>query len=229
LDAIQPEGVKVASEHSNLDPYFTGPGGADPNTGQPWSTVTPTAFHPWWCDFEFLHDTGSSSLLLYQGDLVTLMGDYRAPEVFYPLCTGSTPIITIGGGYRVRNCIMVQVCLLVPPTPTQDAGVIQRMTEWVSTVATIEPGNYIPGRTARVDDHFLRRTLYQATQPDLTQHLRLSTTKGGLRLDSELDGQDLGNFRPGSGPFDPDAPWFDEGILPAAIPAVKAPPIQIGR
>jgi hypothetical protein len=191
-----------------------------PTEGEPWDAVLPTASHPWWADLEFVHDTGASVLFLYYDDLDTLMGNFRPPQVNYPRLTGASVILDFTATTHVRNSIMVEVCLLV------GANSNTRMTQWTRTVASLQPGTYTPGVNFRSDDHWMRGMVYQATQPDRDQALRLAVTKGGLDLEAKPQhAPDPRWFYPG-----PDPPWPVPWLqlltqLPlGTVAAAKVPP-----
>ena len=195
--------------------------GTYPIVGAPWNAVAPTAHHPWWVDLEFMHDTGSNTMSIYESDIVTLMGNYQTPYILRPMLTGATLVYDFTGRAHLRNKIMVQVCLLTGRNPANSL----RMTEWERTDAIISPGTYIPGASVRLDDQWLRGAVYQGTQPDNVQSLRFAVKKTGLDMNTVLTAPGPRTFFPGAlPPYGYMAPWVTFITLPAGVAAAKAPP-----
>lgn len=181
--------------------------------------IPPLAVHPWWANLEFLYDTGCDVMTLYQDDITLLVGPFGPGSVLYPAATGCTLVQTLDG-LTVRDIIMVQVCLL-DDNRTQDNPDGKRITRWIATTASIVATNYVPGGPPRLDDQWLRRTVYHASQPEVTQRLRFSSTKNGLDLTAR---QPVQPPVFGLGLWPPTAPWIAPENLPTGVQGIKRPP-----
>lgn len=158
-------------------------------------------------------------MTIYQDDVALMLGPFGPGSVVYPATTGCTIVQSLDS-FTVRDVIMVQVCLL-DDNRTQIDPDGKRITGWVTTTASIVTKDYIPGESSRLDDQWLRRTVYHASQPEVTEPLRFSNTKNGLDLTA---GQRVQPPRYGLGLWPPSMPWIAPQNLPTGIQGIKRPP-----
>lgn len=182
----------------------------------------------WFAELDFIHDTGSSMMSIYQDDLVKLLG---------PHGTAVGPNIPVmglartktGGGIVTKNVIEVEVTIL--------DGNRQRMTAWSRIPCGLNPGHWTLNGMPRLDGPILNDLLYLGSAPDSSGLLYIATSKAGL----DMPTLDLANNPPASkratsyriippptagAPAVPHKVWQTGVPVPIAMPepASEAPP-----
>ncbi|KAJ5724235.1 hypothetical protein N7488_002270 [Penicillium malachiteum] len=127
--------------------------------------------YKWWWELEFAHDTGSSMMTLFRGDIRSLMGPFGPPDD-PPLRVGwATSFYTLGGN-MTRDIVQVEVTIL--------DGNEQRLAPWTRIQASLLDGNYQPGANVRLDGPWLRYMMYYANVPDGNLALYVADTQNNL-------------------------------------------------
>ncbi|OQD63560.1 hypothetical protein PENPOL_c009G05776 [Penicillium polonicum] len=127
----------------------------------------------WFAELEFIHDTGSSRMTMFQADLSALLGPFGAavgPRV--PVVCMSTA--NTGNGPVTREVIEVEVTIL--------DGYRQRMIPWTRTLCSLVPGRWSPNAAPRLDGPIVTDLLYVASVPNGLRQLYVSTTRFELGL-----------------------------------------------
>ncbi|KAJ5100541.1 hypothetical protein N7456_006593 [Penicillium angulare] len=129
----------------------------------------------WWAELEFMLDTGSPMMTLYEGDIKTIMGPFAAP---LPPTTRSLMISTSTNDIVRREVIELEVTILDKKK--------ERVVPWWRIEATMEPGNWNPApdqcRT-RLDGAWVRYLMYMTSAPDGNLSTYLSTDMHSLLMD----------------------------------------------
>ncbi|KAJ6083744.1 hypothetical protein N7467_007879 [Penicillium canescens] len=113
----------------------------------------------WWHELEFMWDTGSSLMTMYEGDIRSLMGPQIAPQGFIPgihtyhgpRVLGVIQAAAYGGNVISFEMVQIEVCLLDDHR--------KRMTPWIRRSVGMMMGlPPVPGTggAPRLDDNWLR-------------------------------------------------------------------------
>ncbi|KAJ5573546.1 uncharacterized protein N7459_007973 [Penicillium hispanicum] len=177
--------------------------------------------YEWWTELEFIHDTGSSMMGIFEGDFVSMMGPHRpgqAPNL-YPIRAMGTYEIETGNGKVIRDVITIEVTLLDPKKKL-------RLCPWTSVQCAVRPGNWDPERH-RNDGPWIRTMLYTGTSPSQERRLHISNSRRTLKLPGVDDNKrrrpaDLHYTTPYSGPGrvlqEPAPPYPDTKFQPREFP-----------
>ncbi|KAJ5587713.1 uncharacterized protein N7459_003478 [Penicillium hispanicum] len=123
-----------------------------------------------WTRREYVYDTGSDCMDIYEADVAAIMGPY-VPDV--PIL-GETAIQSSNGQYSVRSIFEIEVTIL-----NED---LNRLSPWFRVQCAVKPGMWDPDKGIRCDGPWLRHALYTGTAPDASKNLHFSTSRRSLRL-----------------------------------------------
>ncbi|CAG8362777.1 unnamed protein product [Penicillium salamii] len=192
----------INSEYRDEGVFWTeGLDGPDPEPSYASLTVGPSEFNrrltgiklairipnvPWFAELDFVHDTGSTTMGLYRGDIATILGPHASIATNHPPIIGRSRVRSSNGATRSREVIEVEVTIL-----DQNR---QRMIAWIRVPCALNEGNWTPNAVARLDGPVLRDLLYTATAPDMQRLYHFANTVADIQ--NVLPELDLANYPP---------------------------------
>jgi hypothetical protein len=117
-------------------------------------------------NFDFLHDTGSTYMSLFNGDVQLLQLGGGQLLHFPPI-----QVMAANNTHWV-NCIQVQVSIT--------ANIGNEIIPWRTITAIVYPGNWTSNGPSQMSGMFLRHNLFTATAPDGQGNPIISTRKTGI-------------------------------------------------
>lgn len=111
----------------------------------------------WWAELDFIFDTGANSTMMYEGDMVEIVGPRRPGSRITAPSINTTRIVGIGGSL---------ICRVVELEMTILDKKKRRLAPWTKTNVALIPGDYDPvNDTPRIDGYAIRSMLICCTVP----------------------------------------------------------------
>ncbi|KAJ5580244.1 uncharacterized protein N7459_006229 [Penicillium hispanicum] len=176
--------------------------------------------YPWWCEFEFVYDTGATVMMLYAQDLTMMRGPYAPPAYPEARTPGAMGLGAAYGPGKVMRVVEIEVTILDSSR--------RRMTSWTRVTTAVRSGSVRgPRGGIRLDGPFLRRALFTGTAPDGLGRTVLSNVKSMPSIQARnlvtnpppawgYNGSFYINHYTGQ-------PWAAPGILALPPPPTKGP------
>ncbi|KAJ5761969.1 uncharacterized protein N7511_005351 [Penicillium nucicola] len=147
------EGVRLHSAQGNYASTIMGP--RTPSHHTPMKIALRAPGQAWFAELDYLHDTGSSCMSIYEEDFVHIVHPNEAP--YLPVVCEQR-VGDSHGNFQTTLIVELEATIL-------DAN-RHRMTAWTRVPCGVNPGRFSPTGVPRLDGPWVRDLLYVGGAPD---------------------------------------------------------------